>query len=120
MTSILRRLVQRLAGPLRFSSGEATILSDHPQLGLCEYALNEGISGANSLVDLLMRIQSWDYGSFQASRGRLKGRKEIAVGELVADHQEINIALRGILAFRNETKDECQGGNLTPRLSHGM
>jgi hypothetical protein len=87
------------------SSGEATVLSYDPQLGLLKDALDEGIAIANSLVDFQPRIQCRVYGSFQARGSRLKSREEVAVGERFTDHQYINITLRSIRSLRNRSED---------------
>lgn len=89
-------LVQRKPGPVRFSSGEAINLSNNPQLGLCDNALEERISCAHFAADLTSRIQRWVDGSLQAIRGRLEGRKELAVSKSVTDDQEIDVASDGV------------------------
>jgi hypothetical protein len=54
-----------LPGPLRFSSGEATILSYDPQLGLFKDALDEEIAVANALAPMFR-------GPLSSRRARLK------------------------------------------------
>ncbi len=90
----------------RLSCGEAVGLSDNPQFGLGEYALDERIARAQSAVDFASRVQRWVDGSSQAIRGRLEGRKEFVVGECVTDDQEIDIAGHDVFGLCNGPKDE--------------
>ncbi len=99
-------LCSGLPGPVRFSSGEAINLSNNPQLGLRDDALEERISCAHFAVDLASRVQRWVDGSLQAIRGRLEGRKELAVSKRVTDDQEIDVAGDGVCGLCNGAKDE--------------
>ena len=74
--------------------------------GLCEDALEEWISCAQSAVDFAPRIQCRVDGPLQAIRGRLESRKELTVGERVTDDQEIDIAGHGVRGLCDGAKDE--------------
>jgi uncharacterized protein VirK/YbjX len=65
----------QLSRDTMFKRREVVSLSYNPQLGLCDDALDEGISRAQSAVDFGSRIQRWIYSSLQAMRGRLQGCK---------------------------------------------
>src|SRR5690242_8441656 len=46
-----------LPGPARFSSGEVIFAPNHPQLGLCEHALDEGIARLSPFAQFGPRVQ---------------------------------------------------------------
>src|SRR5690348_11994171 len=72
-----------LPGPARLSSGEVIFAPNHPQLGLCEHALDEGIARSSPLAQIGPRVKGRIDLAAQTFDERVQRRHDVGIRQLV-------------------------------------